>query len=87
KTGDVESLIQGILMIKSGFARILAEAGLKEIDCLGKKFNPAQMEALPVDDKEKDDVVIEIARIGYLMNDTLIRPAKVVVGRFPAENG
>ncbi|MBI3794881.1 MAG: nucleotide exchange factor GrpE, partial [Nitrospinae bacterium] len=46
KTGDVESLIQGILMIKSGFARILAEAGLKEIDCLGKKFNPAQMEAL-----------------------------------------
>lgn len=85
KTRDVESLIQGILMIKSGFSRIFAELGLKEIECLGRPFNPERMEAVhvsQVDEKEKDNMVLEIAQAGYQMNELLIRPAKVVVGRY-----
>ncbi len=85
KTRDVEALIQGILMIKSGFSRIFAELGLKEIECLGHPFNPELMETVQVarvDEKEKDDTVLEIAQAGYLMNDVLVRPAKVVVGRY-----
>ncbi len=85
KTRDVEALIQGIIMIKSGFSRIFAELGLEEIECLGRPFNPELMEAVlvaRVDEKEKDDTVLEITQAGYLMNDVLIRPAKVVVGRY-----
>ncbi|MBI3582256.1 MAG: nucleotide exchange factor GrpE [Nitrospinae bacterium] len=85
KTGDVEALIQGILMIKSGFSRIFAELGLTEIECLGRPFNPELMEAVQVarvHEKEKDDLVLEIAQAGYLMDDVLVRPAKVVVGRY-----
>ena len=85
KTRDVEALIKGILMIKSGFSRIFGDLGLKEIECLGEPFDPARMEALqvlPVNEKGKDNVVLEIAQAGYLINDVLIRPAKVVVGRY-----
>jgi molecular chaperone GrpE len=84
KTGDVESLIAGILMIKSGFTRVFSEYGLKEIECLGKPFSPELMEAvhvIAVNEKEKDNTVVEIVRAGFLMNETLMRPAKVVVGR------
>ncbi|MBI5179073.1 MAG: nucleotide exchange factor GrpE [Nitrospinae bacterium] len=87
KTKDVEKLIEGVGMIKSGLARIFAGYGLQEIDCLGKPFNPANAEAIQVvevAEKEKDNVVMEVVQAGYTMNDLLIRPARVIVGRHNA---
>jgi len=84
QTKDVDRLIEGVAMIKSGFSRIFGEYGLTEIDCLGKPFNPAQAEAMQmadVDEKEKDNTVMAIAQAGYMMGDVLIQPAKVIVGR------
>ncbi len=85
KTKDIDRLIEGVVMIKSGFSRIFAEYGLVEIDCLGKLFNPAHAEAIQMADvaeKERDNIVVAIVQAGYMMRDTLISPAKVIIGQY-----
>ncbi len=88
KSKDVDKLMEGIDMIQSEFMRIFDGFGMKEVDCLGKEFDPAVAEAVhmaDMNDKEKDGKVIEIVQPGYLLNEKLVRPAKVIVGRFKEE--
>ncbi len=85
KSKDVDKLIEGVEMIQFEIMRIFDGLGMKEVDCLGKEFDPAVAEAVHMadtNDKEKDGKVIEIVHPGYLLNEKLVRPAKVVVGRF-----
>ncbi|PIQ69825.1 nucleotide exchange factor GrpE [Candidatus Shapirobacteria bacterium CG03_land_8_20_14_0_80_40_19] len=60
------------------FKNVLSEEGLKEVEVLGKKFNPEEMEAIEKIDGEEDKV-IEVISKGYRLKDKLIRPAKVKV--------
>ena len=85
KTHDAATLITGLKMIQSGFVRTFADFGLTEIECEGKPFNPAEAEAvqiMPVNDMNKDNIVIEVAQPGFRMKEMLIRPAKVIVGKY-----
>ncbi len=85
KTHDAATLITGLKMIQSGFVRTFSDFGLTEIECEGKPFNPAEAEAvqmMPVNDLKKDNIVIEVAQPGFRMKETLIRPAKVIVGKY-----
>ena len=68
------------LSIKSIFEALRGE-GLQEIEALGKKFDPAFMEAIQVKEGKEDDKVIEIMEKGYMLADKIIRPAKVVVSK------
>lgn len=84
-TRDPATLITGLKMIQSGFVRTFAEFGLTEIECEGKPFNPAEAEALqmmPVNDEIKDNTVIEVVQPGFRIKEMLIRPAKVIVGKY-----
>ncbi len=52
---------------------------------VGEKFDPLIHEALgqdPVDSENKDDTVTAVLETGWKIQDTIIRPAKVRVGRF-----
>jgi len=60
------------------FKNVLSEEGLKEVEVLGKKFNPEEMEAIEKIDGEEDKV-IEVISKGYRLKDKLIRTAKVKV--------
>lgn len=85
KTRDAATLITGLKMIQSRFVRTFAEFGLTEVECEGKPFNPAEAEALqmmPVSEREKDNTVIEVVQPGFRMKEMLIRPAKVIVGKY-----
>ncbi|MBI5637894.1 MAG: nucleotide exchange factor GrpE [Nitrospinae bacterium] len=85
KTRDAATLLTGLKMIQSGFVRTFAEFGLTEVECEGKPFNPAEAEALqvmPVSEREKDNTVIEVVQPGFRMKEMLIRPAKVIVGKY-----
>lgn len=80
---SMASIKMGIEMVHNQLKTTLKDAGLQEIDALGKEFDPVWHEA--VSQKEtseaKEGQVIEQARKGYKLNDRLIRPANVIVAK------
>ena len=67
----------------------LEQSGITELDPHGEPFDPAQHEAMamaPSQDAEPG-TVIEVFQKGYSIRDRLLRAARVVVAREPAENG
>lgn len=72
---------QGIELIFKQFNDILAGYGLVEIDATGKPFDPNQHEAVvqvPSDEHPPGTVMQEMEK-GYMLNDRVVRPARVVV--------
>jgi molecular chaperone GrpE len=83
ETDSVQSLQTGIAMIYQQLRKVLADAGLEEVDAAGKVFDPNLHEA--VSQKETDEVpeghVAQQLRKGYKLRDRLLRPASVVVAK------
>jgi len=74
---------KGIEGIYAQLQSILREYGVAEIEAEGAHFNPALHEAYaskPVDSEEAHDTVVEVAQKGYIRGDTVLRPARVVIG-------
>ncbi len=82
-TQKVESILEGIKIIQKQFHSFLEQNGMKRIESLGKKFDPAVHEAIEhvETDEDKDSIVMEEIQAGYLLNDRLLRPAAVKVGK------
>jgi molecular chaperone GrpE len=80
-----QSLQAGVSMICQQFKNVLAEAGLEELDALGKLFDPNLHEALS--QQETADVpegqVVQQLRKGYKLRERLLRPASVVIAKQP----
>lgn len=73
---------KGIMCIKGMFDNFLRDAGISEIEALGKKFDPYSFEAVGEEESnQKEDTVIEEVQKGYKMGDRVIRPAKVKVAK------
>ena len=65
--------------------QILKQNGLEESNPLGEVFDPAKHEAIsmmPTENEKEDHTVIEVFQRGYMLNSTVIRPAKVRVGEY-----
>ena len=71
--------VKGVSLIKENMFRILEAQGLKPIECEGVEFDPSQHEAL-MQCKGKENIVIKEIEKGYLYNNRLLRPARVMVG-------
>lgn len=84
KTESDPILIEGTLLIFNKLRRLLEAKGLKAFETLHTEFDVEKDEAvseIPVENKKlKGKVVAEVQK-GYLLNDKLIRYAKVVVGK------
>lgn len=78
------ALKEGIVLVFNKFRKTLESKGLKALETLHSEFDVEKDEAISeikVDDKKlKGKVVAEVQK-GYLLNDKLIRFAKVVVGK------
>lgn len=78
-----EKELEGFQLIHNKFKKVLEQYGVKPMDIKqGSDFNPDTQEAitqLPAEDKLKGKVV-DIIEKGYLLNEKVIRYAKVVVG-------
>ena len=70
----------GLNMVLSEFEQFLKTQNVESVDALNHPFNPATMECIETREG-KSDQVLEVAQKGYLLGDTLLRPAKVVVGK------
>jgi molecular chaperone GrpE len=71
--------VEGVRLVERKFKTILEGQGVKPILCLGMAFDPNYHEALRQDKGEEGTVIGELQK-GYMLNDKLIRPARVVVG-------
>ncbi len=71
---------EGVKISIKHFLDILESEGVKRIEALGKEFDPKLMEAVTT--KEGDEgKVLEELRAGYTLNDLVLRPAQVIVGK------
>jgi molecular chaperone GrpE len=59
---------------------ILTDEGVSEIEALGKPFSPNEMECIgKVEGVE--NIVVKIVQTGYKINDQVLRPVRVEVGK------
>ena len=73
---------EGILLMKKKFFDLLQKHGLKEIESLGKKFDPNFHDILCKELSEHDDdIVIEEIQKGYILCSKVIRPTKVKISK------
>lgn len=72
---------QGLKISKDHFMQILKEAGLEEIELLGKEYDPNFAEAVDIVPGKEDNKVVEVLRKGYKFGDKLIRVAQVKVSK------
>jgi len=70
----------GLKITIDKFQKILQKEGLKEVETRGKEFDPKLMDCVDVA-TGKQDYVVSVRKKGYTLNNQVIRPAQVVVGR------
>ena len=84
QSDDVATLREGLSLIFQKLMRTLEQQGLQKMDTTDATFDTDFHEAValfPTEEEEKKNHVIDCVQTGYLLNDKVIRHAKVVVGQ------
>lgn len=85
KAGDTDDVRKGMELIYQKLVKYLSQNGVKAIESTGKPFDPELHEAIamvPVgEEEEKRGLVIDTPVKGYMLNDKVLRHAKVAVGQ------
>jgi len=78
-----KEITDGLNMIYKNFLHVLENEGLKKIDASGKNFDPYKHEAFlqVVDSSKPENTVVEELQKGYMLNENVIRPAKVKISK------
>ena len=83
KIDDIEAIKEGFGLIHNKLYKTLTSKGLKPMDSKKKDFDLDLHEAItkiPAPKKSLKGKVVDVVEKGYLINDKVIRFAKVVVG-------
>lgn len=85
--GDLQSVLQGIELVRRELLATLGKHGVTEIEAEGKPFDPAVHEAMTQvpDDSVPANTVIHVLQKGYQLRDRMLRPARVTVSTGGAE--
>lgn len=77
------NIVGGIKMILGELKKAFESEGVKKMDVVGKPYDPQTAEAIAVipAKPEQDGIVLEEVQMGFTMDDKLLRPARVVVGK------
>jgi molecular chaperone GrpE len=81
---DIQAVKEGFALIYGKLLGELEKKGLKPMESTGLPFNVDFHEAItefPAPTEEQKNAVIDTMEKGYLLNDNVIRYAKVVVGK------
>ncbi|MBX3133521.1 MAG: nucleotide exchange factor GrpE [Gemmatimonadaceae bacterium] len=77
-----QQVIEGIEMVEKKLLKSLAGHGLEVVNPVDARFDPSKHEAIttmPAASADEDEMVAQVYQVGYLLNGTLLRPARVVV--------
>jgi molecular chaperone GrpE len=78
---------QGLQLVHKNFIKVLERYGVKPIESAGKPFDVSLHDALmeePRTDVAPGTITTEVMK-GYMLNDSVLRHAKVVVAKAPEE--
>lgn len=81
---EAKNLKKGIEMVYEGFLYALKEEGIEEIEALNQPFDPNKhhaVQALPAEEGQESDVVVQVFQKGYMLKDRVLRPAMVIVSQ------
>ncbi len=83
KHQDLPAFLKGVEMIVAHLYEMLKDYGVKSIEAQGKLFDPGMHEALmQVENNDlPEHTVVEELQKGYLLNDRVLRTAKVKVSK------
>lgn len=82
---NADELIAGVEMVVKQFDSALVGLGVQPIAAVGQPFDPNRHEAIaqvPNGDHPPMTVLDEVER-GYILNERIVRPAKVIVSSSP----
>ena len=88
RTAGAELVVQGIDLVRTQFLTTLAGLGVRRLEAIGERFDPAVHEAaatVPASDAATDGLVVGVIRPGYTIGDEVLRPATVAVARLASE--
>ena len=77
-----DEFVKGVQLVYDGLIKALADHGAKPMaDLVGKELDPNFHEAIATlpDEKVEEGKISNVAKVGWLLNDKLLRAAQVVV--------
>lgn len=72
---------EGLKHAIDGFEATLRYYNIKEIEVVGKEFNPHEMECVEVVQGPQDNIVVEVLRPGFFIGSKILRVAQVKVSK------
>lgn len=80
--GD-ESMHQGLELTMKLFVDVMEKQGIQQINPVGEMFNPQMHEAMAMQPapEAQPNTVLAVVQKGYLLNDRVIRAARVIVAK------
>lgn len=84
KTEDLNSIREGIELIYNKYLKVLGENGVEKIETEEKAFDTDYHEAIamvPSPEEDKKGKILDCVQNGYILNEKVIRHAKVVVAQ------
>ena len=78
---ETSKFLEGFRMVYNQTRTLLEKFEVKEIDCIGKEFDPSNQQAVLVekDETKEPGVVLEVLQKGYMYKDRVLRIAMVKV--------
>ncbi len=82
-----QNIVGGIKMVLGELNKAFKSEGIEKMEVVGKAYDPQVAEAIAVipAKAEQDGLVLEEVQMGFMMDGKVLRPARVVVGKGPAE--
>lgn len=83
KGADAAAVLNGLELILQNFRKVLDARGVKIMETIGTPFDPTKHDALTLVDgnEQESQVVVEEHLKGYMLNDRVLRPAKVIISK------
>ena len=72
---------EGVRLVHADLLGVLERNGIESQEPTGERFDPTEHEAVSMrsEDGAETGIVLDVVEKGYKLNDTIIRPARVVV--------
>ena len=75
------NIIEGFEIVLNQMQNLLKNNGVKDINPVNELFNPEFHEGLSIENNNEieENKIIKVVRIGYILNNRLLRPASVII--------
>ena len=78
---EFKNYMEGFELIYNQIKDILLSNDVKEIEAIGKEFDPVYHQSISVrkDETKESNIVLEVYQKGYTYKDKVLRPAMVII--------